>query len=92
MSDESRSGSWPQWLPLRAALRGSSPYGAPQIKDVVQLNTNENPNQLPDEVRDRIMDRISTFAHDLNRYPDRDAITLREKLAGYINGSTDSSF
>jgi len=92
MSDESRSGSWPQWLPLRVALRGSSPYGAPQIKDVVQLNTNENPNQLPDEVRDRIMDRISMFAHDLNRYPDRDATALREKLAGYINGSTDSSF
>ena len=34
MSDETRSGSWPQWLPLRSALRGSSPYGAPQIKDV----------------------------------------------------------
>lgn len=92
MSDETRSGSWPQWLPLRAALRGSSPYGAPQIKDVVQLNTNENPNQLPEVVRDRIMDRISSYAHDLNRYPDRDALTLREKLAEYINAISETSF
>ncbi len=31
-------------LPLRADLRGKSPYGAPQLDVPVRLNTNENPH------------------------------------------------
>jgi histidinol-phosphate aminotransferase len=85
MSDQQSSQKWPNWLPLRPALKSSAPYGAPQIRDVISLNTNENPNSLPDEVRDRMMDRIADIATTLNRYPDRDAIALRIKLAGYIN-------
>lgn len=84
-----KSNNWPSWLPLRAALRGSTPYGAPQRTDVVQLNTNENPNPLPETVRDLMIDRIAEVASTLNRYPDRDAVALREKLAHYIN--TESS-
>jgi histidinol-phosphate aminotransferase len=80
---------WPYWLPLRSDLRGIAPYGAPQIEDVVALNTNENPYSLPDEVVDAITERISKVARNLNRYPDRDATLLREKLAQYISKSTD---
>jgi len=89
---EQTPAKWPVWLPLRAALKASSPYGAPQINDVVRLNTNENPNPLPAEVRDQILDRIASVAENLNRYPDRDATVLRKSLARYITAQCGTSF
>ena len=80
---------WPLWLPLRSDLRGISPYGAPQINDVIALNTNENPYSLPTEVVEAITTRIHEVAKDLNRYPDRDATVLRSKLAQYISTTTE---
>ena len=91
-NDKEAARSWPAWLPLRENLRGSSPYGAPQIADVIALNTNENPHPLPADVRDRVMDRIAEITTNLNRYPDRDAIELREKLASYINHLSQERF
>ena len=79
---------WPYWLPLRGDLRGISPYGAPQINDVVALNTNENPFPLPPEVVAAMSDRLTQVIGNLNRYPDRDAVALREKLAHYISQTT----
>lgn len=87
-----KSNNWPSWLPLRNALRSSTPYGAPQLSNFVQLNTNENPNPLPETVRDLMMDRIADVASSLNRYPDRDAVVLREKLAQYINNESATEF
>ena len=43
-----KEGTWPTWLPLRPDLQDLKPYGAPQMKDVVALNTNENPFELPE--------------------------------------------
>ena len=83
--------AWPYWLPIRADLYGISPYGAPQISDVVALNTNENPFELPKTVQDSIVSRIGEVVHGLNRYPDRDAQVLRSKLAEYISKTTGSS-
>ena len=77
--------SWPSWLPLNPNLRDLSPYGAPQIKDVVALNTNENPYKLPGDVVSAMSAKIAAILPDLNRYPDRDALKLRNGLAGYIN-------
>jgi len=79
---------WPYWLPIRSDLRSISPYGAPQIKDVIALNTNENPFPLPDEVVTTMAQRLQGVIADLNRYPDRDATALRTKLAHYISQST----
>jgi histidinol-phosphate aminotransferase len=79
---------WPYWLPIRNDLRGISPYGAPQIKDVITLNTNENPFPLPEEVVTTMTDRLGGVIAGLNRYPDRDATSLRTKLAHYISQST----
>ena len=76
---------WPYWLPLRNDLRNISPYGAPQINGVTSLNTNENPFPLPPEVVRVMIDRLGGIVADLNRYPDRDAISLRSKLAHYIS-------
>ena len=77
--------NWPSWLPLREALRPMSPYGAPQVPAHASLNTNENPYSPSPALQKAITDAVSRVAADLNRYPDRDATTLRTKLADYIN-------
>lgn len=79
---------WPYWLPLRNDLRNISPYGAPQIEGVIPLNTNENPFSLPDEVVLAMVKRLGGVVADLNRYPDRDAVSLRNQLARYITQSS----
>jgi histidinol-phosphate aminotransferase len=75
---------WPQWLPLRKDLRGKTPYGAPQLEIPVRLNTNENPFPLTDEIQGLLAAKVKGTLKNLNRYPDRDAIELREGLAQYI--------
>ncbi|NSC21159.1 histidinol-phosphate transaminase [Streptomyces albus subsp. chlorinus] len=71
-------------LPVRDELRGKSPYGAPQLDVPVRLNTNENPYPLPDALVARIAERVTEAARRLNRYPDRDAVELRTRLAEYL--------
>ncbi len=71
-------------LPLKDELRGLTPYGAPQLDVPVRLNTNENPYQLPEPVAEAVEKSIRGLVRDLNRYPDRDAVALREDLAGYV--------
>ena len=84
--------SWPSWLPLREALRPMSPYGAPQVPAQASLNTNENPYSPSPALQKAITDAVSRVAADLNRYPDRDATTLRTKLADYINELSSTKF
>ena len=71
-------------LPLRENLRGQTPYGAPQLKVPVRLNTNENSYDVPDEVVAAIVDAVRHEAKHLNRYPDREFTGLREDLAAYL--------
>ena len=71
-------------LPLRDDLRGRTPYGAPQLDVPVRLNTNENPYPVPDEVAEAIEKAVRATLRDLNRYPDREAVALREDLAHYV--------
>jgi histidinol-phosphate aminotransferase len=54
----------------------------------VALNTNENPFSLPAQVVTAITERLAHVVSNLNRYPDRDAIALRSKLAQYIQSTT----
>lgn len=77
--------SWPSWLPLRANLRELSPYGAPQVPASAVMNTNENPYPPSAQLADAISERIKEASLTLNRYPDRDALTLRTKLSDFIN-------
>ena len=76
--------NWPDWLPLRPALKPMSAYGAPQLAAKVRINTNENPYGPSDELIKTMLHRISEVAGSLNRYPDRDAAQLRKKLADYL--------
>lgn len=75
-------------LPLREDLRGRSPYGAPQLDVAVRLNTNENPYPPPAELVEDVTDSVRTAAAALHRYPDRDAVGLREDLAAYLTRAT----
>jgi histidinol-phosphate aminotransferase len=71
-------------LPLRADLRGLTPYGAPQAPLPVALNVNENTHGVPAEVADDILDSIAHALRDVNRYPDREFTPLREGFAEYL--------
>lgn len=75
-------------LPLRADLRGRTPYGAPQLDVAVQLNTNENPYPPPPELVADVTAAAHEVALGLHRYPDRDAVALRADLAAYLTGVT----
>jgi histidinol-phosphate aminotransferase len=79
-------------LPIRDDLKGLHPYGAPQLDVPVRLNTNENPYPPSATLREAIADAVAGVAGTLNRYPDRDAIDLREDLAEYLgHGLTAAS-
>lgn len=75
-------------LPLRADLVGRSPYGAPQLDVPVQINTNENPFPPSPALVADLAASVGAAAVELNRYPDRDAVRLREQLAGYLSRAT----
>ncbi len=71
-------------LPIREDLRGRSPYGAPMIDVPVTINVNENTHPMPREVVEAIGREVHQAALNLNRYPDREFVTLREELAAYL--------
>jgi len=75
-------------LPLRADLRGKSPYGAPQLDVPVRLNTNENPHPPSQALIDDVARSVEAAAAELHRYPDRDAVELRADLAAYLRAQT----
>ncbi len=75
-------------LPLREDLRGTTPYGAPQLDVPVRLNTNENSYDVPQDVALAVVEAVAGQVQHLNRYPDREFTRLRESLAGYLRSAT----
>jgi histidinol-phosphate aminotransferase len=75
-------------LPVRDDLRGKTPYGAPQIPDVIQLNVNENPYPPSVALVADLQRAVGEAGRALNRYPDRDALHLRTSLASYLTDRT----
>ena len=71
-------------LPIRDALRGKSPYGAPQKAVPVALNVNENTHPIPEDVARDIVTSLAHAVLSVNRYPDREFTDLRVSLAGYL--------
>lgn len=78
-------------LPLRDALRGLTPYGAPQAPLPIALNVNENTHPIPDAVASDILDDIAVAIRDVNRYPDREFTRLRQGFAEYLGHNLDAS-
>ena len=64
---------------VREDLADLVPYGAPQLDVPVRLNNNETPYPVPQAVLDDMADAVRGL--ELQRYPDREAIELREALA-----------
>ena len=73
---------------LREDLRGRTPYGAPQLDVAVRLNTNENPHPPSQSLVADLAGKVTEAARLLNRYPDREALTLRTELATYLTTTT----
>lgn len=88
MSEAQNSGIQLADLTLRPELRGKSAYGAPQLTVANQLNTNENPYAPSPAIIEEFKNQIDELGATLNRYPDRDAVLLRDKLAEYIRAQT----
>src|SRR3954453_2217105 len=78
----------PDWLPLRADLRGQSPYGAPQLDVPVRLNTNENPHPPSPQLVSDLASACAVAGATLNRYPDREAAALRTELAEFLTAES----
>jgi len=72
-------------VPLRKALVGVDPYGAPEIDGVVRLNVNENPFPPSPALRAALANAVTDALSEVNRYPDRDAVVLRADLASYLD-------
>jgi histidinol-phosphate aminotransferase len=78
-------------LPLRDELRGLEPYGAPQIDVPVRLNVNENPYPPSKALVADLAAAVADTARGLNRYPDREASSLRRDLAAYLGHGLDET-
>lgn len=78
-------------LPVRADLRGTRAYEAPQLDVAVRLNTNENSHPLPGALIEDIAAAARMVATGLNRYPDRAVTALREDLATYLSRYGDGA-
>ncbi|MBX3104534.1 MAG: histidinol-phosphate transaminase [Cryobacterium sp.] len=77
-------------LPLRDDLRGSNPYGAPEISVPVALNLNENPNQIPQQVAREVVEGLAEALGRSNRYPDRDFPELRQAFSNYLGNGLNA--
>ena len=71
-------------LPIRNSLKGRTPYGAPQLHVPIALNVNENSHRIPEEVAIDVVSRLAEAVLNINRYPDREFTSLREKLSKYL--------
>lgn len=71
----------------RSDLADLQAYRAPQLDAPVRLNTNETPYPPPESFMNDLAERIRGLG--LNRYPERDALELREGLAAHIGTITD---
>lgn len=78
-------------LPLREDLRGEEPYGAPQLEVPVILNVNENPYPPSATVAAEMAEAVVSAAGNLNRYPEREALALRQDLANYLGEGLEAS-
>ena len=66
-------------IPVRDDLRALEGYHSPQVDVKVRLNTNESPLPPPAAWRDALAAEMSRV--EWHRYPDRQAVELREAIA-----------
>ena len=74
----------------RPGLRDVEPYQAPQLDVRARLNTNECPYPLPEAFREELTASVRDLT--LNRYPDREALALREALADHTGHPVEGTW
>ncbi len=74
----------------RPGLRELEPYRAPQLDAKARLNTNECPYPLPEAFVEDLARSIRELP--LNRYPDREATELRQRLAERVGHDPDGTW
>jgi histidinol-phosphate aminotransferase len=78
-------------LPIRDELRGRTPYGVAEIDAAVRLDNAESPYPLPDPVTEALGKALHGAMRELHRYPDHEALALREDLANYLGHGLSSA-
>ena len=74
----------------RPGLREVEPYAAPQLDVPVRLNTNECPYPLPPAFAEELAQAVRGLA--LHRYPDREAVELRARLARAVGHEPEGTW
>lgn len=74
-------------LKVRSDLEGVAPYVSPQQPARFRMNTNEAPYPPPEALVDEVARGIGDIA--LNRYPDRDAVSLVDAIAAHAGWSRE---
>lgn len=75
---------------LRPALAAQPGYRSAQLPATIRLNTNESPYPPPPRWQEELATAIGDI--DFHRYPDRDALELREGIAALHGVSRDEVF
>ena len=74
-------------LSPRPDLADLEPYVSPQQPARWRMNTNESPYAPPDALVEDLSRRVASLA--LNRYPDKDARALYQRLSQHVDWSAD---
>ena len=72
---------------IRGDIRALSAYHVPDSENMIKLDAMENPHPLPDELRTKLAERLASV--DINRYPDAEMESLRQKIADSNGVSAD---
>ena len=72
---------------VKQNIKGIEAYSVPHIDCAIKLDGNESPFLLPREVSQRLVKVLNDV--ELNRYPDPEALGIREKIARSAGLATD---
>ena len=83
-------GSLPEVIPVRDDLRRLDGYHSPQVDVAVRLNTNESPFPPPLAWQEAMLSELAGV--EWHRYPDRQALALRQAIADMHGVTPDMVF
>ncbi len=68
---------------LKDRFKDLAPYEPSEMKEGIFLNSNESPFNIPTSILKKYKEELGKI--DFNRYPDTDAMRLRESIAKFYN-------
>lgn len=73
---------------VRPEIRSLEPYSVPDVTYEIKLDAMENPYDVPPPLKKKIIRQLANTA--FNRYPDAQALALRQAIADYVHVPSDS--